>query len=74
MIMRIVHISDFHLDFSSIEDLRNYIIKPLKEDLLEFHNNREIDLILFSGDMVDKGELVSMETLCLLLYFPRRGN
>ncbi|MED0993656.1 metallophosphoesterase [Bacillus nitratireducens] len=53
--MRIVHISDFHLDSSSIEDLRNYIIKPLKADLLEFHNNREIDLILFSGDMVDKG-------------------
>ncbi|WJE54850.1 metallophosphoesterase [Bacillus cereus] len=53
--MRIVHISDFHLDSNSIEDLRNYIVKPLKEDLLEFHNSREIDLILFSGDMVDKG-------------------
>ncbi|MGE6614239.1 metallophosphoesterase [Peribacillus sp. NPDC076916] len=52
--MRIVHISDFHLDSNSLEDLRNYIIKPLKEDLLEFHNNREIDLILFSGDMIDK--------------------
>lgn len=52
--MRIVHISDFHIAQNNIEDLRNYVIKPLLEDLSKANVETAIDLVVFSGDLVDK--------------------
>ncbi|AKQ46595.1 hypothetical protein TH63_14700 [Rufibacter radiotolerans] len=53
--MRIVQLSDIHLSNGNIEDLRNYYLQALIEDLKKFHSEKKIDVILFTGDLVDKG-------------------
>ncbi|WP_282156340.1 metallophosphoesterase [Cytobacillus gottheilii] len=55
--MRILHLSDFHIDFNNLEDLKNYVINPLKRDLQKSNNEKKIDMVAFSGDLVDKGGL-----------------
>jgi HSP90 family molecular chaperone/predicted phosphodiesterase len=53
--MRIVHLSDIHLNNKNIEDLKNYYLESLIEDLTNFSHEKKIDLILITGDLVDKG-------------------
>lgn len=53
--LRIVHFSDLHLDFNEIEDVNNFIVKPMIKDLKNFNEKKPVDLIVFSGDLVDKG-------------------
>lgn len=50
--IRILHISDFHLSGKYIEDA-----KTLLDNLLDaiVQSNQQIDLVVFSGDMIDKG-------------------
>ncbi|SFN91970.1 Calcineurin-like phosphoesterase [Chryseobacterium oleae] len=49
--MRIVHLSDIHLSRENLDDLQNYYIDALIKDLKSY---QPIDLIVISGDMVDK--------------------
>lgn len=50
--MRIIHLSDFHLN----NDENSYhVMDPLFEDLKKFHEGEKIDLVIFSGDLIDKG-------------------
>lgn len=51
--MRIIHFSDFHLRADHLERAES-IIKRLKETLRTISEERKIDLIIFSGDMIDK--------------------
>ena len=51
--MRIIHFSDFHLRADHQERAES-IIKRLKEALRTISEERKIDLIIFSGDMIDK--------------------
>ncbi|RYE47284.1 MAG: metallophosphoesterase, partial [Sphingobacteriales bacterium] len=53
--MRIVQLSDIHLSSANITDLRNYFLTALVADLKVFHSETHIDVILFTGDLVDKG-------------------
>lgn len=53
--MRIVQLSDIHLSNDNIEDLKNYYIEALIKDLKTFHALTPIDIIIFTGDLVDKG-------------------
>jgi len=53
--LRIVHLSDFHLNRNSIVDMKEFLLKALKKDLKSFNEEKKIDLIVFSGDLVDKG-------------------
>ncbi|MCF2445766.1 metallophosphoesterase [Dyadobacter sp. CY345] len=53
--MRIIQLSDIHLSIQNLQDLRNYYIEALVEDLSKFHKSTPIDIILFTGDLVDKG-------------------
>lgn len=53
--MRIVQLSDIHLSSANITDLRNYYLTALIEDLKSFNDIVPIDLILLTGDLVDKG-------------------
>ena len=50
--IRILHISDFHLNGKYIEDA-----KTLLNNLLDaiMQSGQQIDLVVFSGDMIDKG-------------------
>ncbi|MFA1714149.1 metallophosphoesterase [Peribacillus frigoritolerans] len=66
--MRIIHISDFHIDSNNLEDLRNYVIKPLVEDLIMANNDKRIEMIAFSGDLVDKGGLSFDKDIELAFY------
>lgn len=52
--MRIVHLSDFHLDKGNISDctkIRDY----LRESLEKINQERKIDLIIFTGDLINIG-------------------
>lgn len=53
--MRIIQLSDIHLSKDNLEDLRNYYLQALIDDLKRFHEQTPINVILFSGDLVDKG-------------------
>ncbi|AUD00887.1 metallophosphoesterase [Spirosoma pollinicola] len=53
--MRIIQLSDIHLSSSNIAELRNYYLEALINDLDKFHNDKPIDIILLTGDLVDKG-------------------
>lgn len=53
-IMRIIHISDYHLDKKSANDSAT-IASMLSETLKSINNEKKIDLILYSGDMINTG-------------------
>lgn len=53
--IRIVHLSDIHLRADAITDAEEFIIKALKKDLSNFNQTKRIDLIIISGDLIDKG-------------------
>ena len=51
--MRIIHFSDFHLRADHI-DRAESIVNRLKTALVAIQKERKIDLIIFTGDMIDK--------------------
>lgn len=53
--MRVVHLSDFHLNEDTLKDINDLITNVLVADLKNYNNDKRIDLILFSGDLIDKG-------------------
>jgi len=52
--LRIAHFSDFHMS-SNCDELKNFIIPALLNDLEAYNKTQQIDLIIFSGDLVHKG-------------------
>jgi|SRR5579864_3076146 len=52
---RILHLSDFHWDMETAED-QKLIVEKFKTDLESIVNNRRIDIVVFSGDLVAKGQ------------------
>lgn len=53
--IRIVHLSDLHLKMNELEDFESFIMKALIKDLKKFNEGKEIDIIAFSGDLIDRG-------------------
>jgi len=53
--IRIAHLSDFHLDNNQLFDMDKFVMEALKRDLKIFNDQKKIDLIVFSGDLIDKG-------------------
>lgn len=53
--MRIAYLSDIHLSTQNIEQLENYYLKALIDDLLLFQKEKVINIVLISGDLLDKG-------------------
>ncbi|PHS10004.1 MAG: hypothetical protein COA88_02955 [Kordia sp.] len=53
--MRIVHLSDIHLSFDNHHEFIHSHRKALIKDLIEYHSTKNIDIILITGDLVDKG-------------------
>ncbi|QHI38651.1 3',5'-cyclic adenosine monophosphate phosphodiesterase CpdA [Kordia antarctica] len=53
--MRIVHLSDIHYSRDRLDEFKDYYFKALLEDLMSIHKERSIDLILITGDLIDKG-------------------
>jgi predicted MPP superfamily phosphohydrolase len=53
--MRIVHLSDIHFSKAGIDDLQNFLLKALLNDLKKFNDEQTIDMVVISGDLIDKG-------------------
>lgn len=51
--MRIIHFSDFHLQGDQI-DRANTIVDKMLEAIQPLHKQKPVDLIIFSGDLIDK--------------------
>ena len=52
--LRILHFSDFHLNNRKLAEAQ-HIIKYMQKCLVDICKSKKIDLILFSGDILDKG-------------------
>lgn len=51
--MRIIHFSDFHLDADHLERAES-VINNMISSLKDIHQEKPINLIIFSGDLIDK--------------------
>lgn len=52
--MRILHLSDIHSDKNNIERTK-LLIQKLISALNEIHQESAIDLVIFSGDAINRG-------------------
>lgn len=52
--MRILHFSDFHLAKDGIEQ-SSHLVDRMLDCLRPLNRQRQFDLILFTGDLVDQG-------------------
>lgn len=52
--MRIIHLSDIHLDNSNLKDC-NIFMQALINDLNNLKKEKAIDLLFITGDLIDKG-------------------
>lgn len=53
--MRIVHLSDIHLSFDNYTEFENYYKDALINDLIGYNESTKIDVIIITGDLVDRG-------------------
>jgi len=53
--LRIAHLSDIHLDAGSLIDAEKFVVKALINDLIEFNKDKQVDIVIISGDLIDKG-------------------
>jgi Predicted NTPase (NACHT family) len=53
--LRIIHLSDLHINKSQQDNFESYCIPALIKDLTYYNSKDKIDLIVFSGDIIDKG-------------------
>lgn len=53
----LLHISDLHINASSIQEIDSLVKKLIKDiEKVKLENNLNIDLICFAGDLIDAGE------------------
>lgn len=52
--IRILHISDFHLNGEKIEDAK-HVLNYMLKCLIEINSKRHINLVIFTGDMLEQG-------------------
>ena len=53
--VRILHLTDFHLDFRTLKDWNNFYKDAFFAKLTELNLEKPIDFVLFTGDLLDKG-------------------
>ena len=53
--MRIIHLSDIHLSQDNLNNLKNFYLEALRNDLQKFHDEKKVELLLITGDLIDKG-------------------
>ncbi|UOU97477.1 metallophosphoesterase [Chryseobacterium daecheongense] len=52
--IRILHLTDFHLNIKTLKDWNDYLKEAFFKKLAEIKKEKEIDLVLFTGDMIDQ--------------------
>lgn len=53
--MRFIHLSDLHFSRERFDSFKNFYLDTLLKDLIKWHEEKKIDLIFITGDLVDKG-------------------
>ena len=53
--IRILHLTDFHLNKRTLRDWNDFYKTSFFEKLNKLHKERQIDLVVFTGDLIDKG-------------------
>ena len=61
-IMNIIHFSDLHYSHLTIKKTKVVTVDPLINTLKKINNENAIDLILFTGDLIDKGGVSFLST------------
>lgn len=52
--IRILHFSDFHLNGDKIDDAQ-HVLNSMLKSLQQINTERQIDLVIFTGDMLEQG-------------------
>ena len=52
--IRILHLTDFHLNKKTLKDWDGFLKEAFFKKIEELQNENPIDLVLFTGDMIDK--------------------
>ena len=52
--IRILHLTDFHLNRKTLKDWDDFLKDAFFKKIEELQNEKPIDLVLFTGDMLDK--------------------
>ena len=55
--MRILHLSDIHIPSENDRDIYPFILDPFLLDVSTYNKQNKFDLVIISGDLVDKGGL-----------------
>lgn len=55
--IRILHLTDFHLNKKTLKDWDDFLKVAILKKLEEIRNENPIDLVLFTGDLIDKAGL-----------------
>ncbi len=55
IMIRILHLTDFHLNKKSLKDWNDYIRVSLLNKIKEINNESEITFVAFTGDLLDQG-------------------
>src|ERR1035437_2233713 len=53
--MRILHLSDFHLDKKDKDETITHIVRPLLATLEDSQKENPVDLVLITGDLINIG-------------------
>ncbi|MFA6245929.1 MAG: metallophosphoesterase [Mucilaginibacter sp.] len=53
--MRLLHFSDFHLDNNTLIKDGLFTIQPFLNSIEKINNEQQVDLVVFSGDLIDQG-------------------
>ncbi len=52
--LRILHLTDFHLNIKTLKDWDDFLKDAFFKKLDDLQNDKQIDLVLFTGDLIDK--------------------
>lgn len=53
--IRILHVTDFHLNNRTLRDWNDHYKESFIKKINEFQQRKKIDLVAFTGDLIDKG-------------------
>src|SRR5690554_3216453 len=52
--IRILHLTDFHLNNKTLKDWNDFMKAPFLKKIKEINDAQNIDLVVFTGDLIDK--------------------
>lgn len=52
--IRILHLTDFHLNKKTLKDWNDFLKVPFLNKIEEINNSQKIDLVVFTGDLIDQ--------------------